>query len=49
MEEEIVKYYLSLTDDDDAEAKTCAKFDIDSDTLMFVLEADLVDSFMDFL
>lgn len=25
MEEEIVKYYLSLTDDDDAEAKTCAK------------------------
>lgn len=46
MEEEIVKFYLSLCDDDDAEAKTCQKFGIDEDTLYFILEADLVESFM---
>ena len=48
MEDQIVAFYLSLgdDDDDDAEMKTCEKFGIDSRTLDFILEADLIDTMM---
>lgn len=48
MEDEIVEYYLGLCSQDDveAEAKTCAKFNIDEQSLMFILEADLVESML---
>lgn len=46
MEDQIVAFYLSLGDDDDAEMKTCEKFGIDSRTLDFILEADLIDTMM---
>lgn len=46
IENQIVAFYLSLGDDDDAETKTCEKFEIDSRTLDFILEADLIDTMM---
>lgn len=48
MEDDIVEYFLDLCHQDDveAEAKTCEKFDIDLPSLMFILEADLVESMM---
>jgi len=45
MEEEIVKFYLSI-DGDDAEERTCSKFGIDQASLDIILMADLMDSMM---
>lgn len=46
MEEEIVKFYLSI-DSDDAEEQTCAKFGIDQTSLEIILMVNLMDSMMD--
>jgi hypothetical protein len=39
---QVVSFYLSITDDDKAEEKTCAKFGITVDTLNYILMSDLV-------
>lgn len=43
-ESKVVKFYLSLSDDDKAEDKTCAKFSITSETLNYILMSDLVEN-----
>jgi len=45
MEKDIVEFYLSLVDSDDAEDQTCNKFDIDEDTLNYILMCDFVETF----
>jgi len=43
-EDRVVRFYLNCKDDD-AEKQTCMKFDIDEDTLNYILMSDLHDSF----
>lgn len=40
----VVSYYLSFNDITVAEKETCAKFDISSETLDYILMSDLVDN-----
>lgn len=46
IEQQIVAYYLRLCreDDDNAEARTCKRFNITEDSLMIILMADFVDN-----
>lgn len=46
MEAKIVEFYLSV-DSDDAERLTCEEFDIDEDTLNYILMSDLVNTFLE--
>lgn len=41
----VVAYYLKISDDDNAEARTCKRFGINDETLAYILMADLVESF----
>lgn len=41
MEEEIVVFFLGISDEDDAEERTCKKFGIDEQTLNYLLLEDL--------
>lgn len=43
-EDRVVSFYFSC-EDDDAEKQTCEKFDIDEDTLNYILMCDLHNSF----
>lgn len=45
MEKEIVKFFLAISDEDDAEERTCKKFNITEDTLNYLLLEDLHDTF----
>jgi len=47
IEQEIVEYYLKLCaqDDDNAEARTCKRFNINEESLNIILMSDLIENF----
>jgi len=45
-DKEIVRFYLGVSDEDNAEELTCEKFSISEQSLLIILDADLVDSMM---
>ncbi len=44
-DKQVVAYYLKISDDDNADARTCKRFGINEETLNHILMADLVETF----
>lgn len=44
-DKQVVAFYLSIAEEDNAEVRTCKRFNINDETLTYILMADLVESF----
>ena len=44
-ENKVAEFFLSISDDDDAEERTCRRFNITQDTLNYILHCHLHESF----